>query len=228
MARVLYIPDAGEKSKANPLKAQYDQSLGVNPADSELVYWPELIADETLSERESLIISTLHRRAADIRDLNASFVHALLSGVFNATKHEAIIALISSKITNDTISIVSHGIGSLFALETLNSRTNVLPLFITMGSPLGADVVQKHLISRYSALRVPSCITKWVNFTDRKDPISKDGTLNDDFQDERITDCLVVNAMNRASAVSTAQKAHNVFGYLRLPQIQSLVREALK
>ncbi len=53
-----------------------------------------------------------------------------------------------------------------------------VPLFVTVGSPLGIDVVKQHL--RPPALTVPVGITKWLNGTDERDYVALYARLDRD------------------------------------------------
>lgn len=96
---------------------------------------------------------------------------------------------------NHEIAIISHSMGTFIAYDVLwrLSRKNLekyksyhdkkVPLFITMGSPLGENAIKNLLFgeAHEDERRFPSNIQKWYNFSAIGDIVSHDSTLKDDF-----------------------------------------------
>lgn len=227
MSKIVYVHGHGESTPELPMKAQWDRALGIEGGLSSIVYWADLCQQSELSEREAIIVRALHRRPGDLEDFNRRYINDLLNCVFDESTHKAIAARSEMVLNTETKVVVCHGLGALFALEVLRHREVELPLFVSIGTPLGEGVLQECLHFTYESKIVPECIKRWFNFSDRSDPLCKDGTLNDDFDDERITDCLVVNFHNQHEKVSTPAKANSAIGYLSLKQISSVIEEVL-
>ncbi|MER5530175.1 alpha/beta hydrolase [Streptomyces sp. NPDC002677] len=66
--------------------------------------------------------------------------------------------------------VIAHSLGTVVALEALSSYRGEVPLFLTMGSPLGLrTVVAQRVVPQ--PIRVPDSIASWVNIWDRDDLI---------------------------------------------------------
>ncbi len=85
--------------------------------------------------------------------------------------------------------LVGHSMGSVIAYDSLWEMTQndadelVIDLFLTMGSPLGQNYLQKRIkgTDRSGADRYPDNIRRWVNLAAIGDMTALDPTLADDF-----------------------------------------------
>jgi hypothetical protein len=68
--------------------------------------------------------------------------------------------------------IVAHSLGSIIAYRLLREAEwgTEVPLFVTLGSPLGIHVIKEHLSP--PALAVPASVRKWLNATDERDCVA--------------------------------------------------------
>ena len=77
--------------------------------------------------------------------------------------------------------VVGHSLGSVVAYRILralmpdDSGSTPVPLFLTVGSPLGIRVVKDRL--RPPALGKPSIVDRWANATDDRDPVALHAAL---------------------------------------------------
>jgi hypothetical protein len=120
--------------------------------------------------------------------------------------------------------VVAHSQGSIIAYDVLREfegRTSGIqvPLFLTIGSPLGLDEVQDNL---KKPLRVPAIVQKWHNFADLLDPVAADKNLADEFAGgQRIEDHVVTNQ----DTLSIRQfNPHSGTGYLSTPSVRQTAR----
>jgi subtilisin family serine protease len=109
--------------------------------------------------------------------------------------------------------IVSHSLGTVIAYDILREAEATgsaldIPLWVTLGSPLGIEEVQDNLAK---PLRVPGNVRRWRNFSDRLDPVAFDATLQDDFSGGDLEDLLVVNL---DTPRLTGFNPHSALGYL--------------
>ena len=68
-------------------------------------------------------------------------------------------------ISNDQ-SFVSHSQGTMIAYDVLREMSDLdVPLFVTVGSPLGIQEVQDRLrkFTKQKHLAVPPCVKRWIN-----------------------------------------------------------------
>ncbi|GFE19224.1 hypothetical protein Sgleb_72710 [Streptomyces glebosus] len=64
--------------------------------------------------------------------------------------------------------VVAHSLGTVVAFEALHDYDGAVPLFVTLGSPIGMrTAVQPHM--RPHPLQVPHTVRRWLNFWDRDD-----------------------------------------------------------
>ncbi|MEU9381456.1 alpha/beta hydrolase [Streptomyces sp. NPDC048279] len=66
--------------------------------------------------------------------------------------------------------VVAHSLGSVVALEALASYRGDIPLFLTLGSPLGLRAVVAQRVVPHP-VQVPDPVSGWVNIWDRDDLI---------------------------------------------------------
>ncbi|MFG2294378.1 alpha/beta hydrolase [Streptomyces sp. NPDC048603] len=74
--------------------------------------------------------------------------------------------------------VVAHSLGTVVALETLHEHKGEVPLFVTIGSPLGIRTAVLPR-TRPQPLATPECAGRWLNFWDRDDVIAARPVLED-------------------------------------------------
>lgn len=124
--------------------------------------------------------------------------------------------------------VVAHSQGSMIAYEVLRQldRAEVqVPLFVTIGSPLGLtevkDVFREWTGKKRGKLPFPPCVDRWVNVADRLDPVALDTRLNNDFDGE-IEDKSGWFANRRSP-----RSPHSASGYLANDDVRDAVRETV-
>lgn len=117
--------------------------------------------------------------------------------------------------------VVSHSLGTLVSYSLLrefaaNGRPRAVPLWLTLGSPLGIDVVRKGFTK--PRLR-PADVARWVNAADPEDFVALRNALNaEDYGPdvENISD--VENGM---------ENPHSIVGYLSDVRIARAIADAI-
>ena len=121
--------------------------------------------------------------------------------------------------------VVAHSQGSMIAYEVLRQadpQKYQVPLFVTIGSPLGIQEVQDVLRDWSGGkLEVPRCVGRWLNVADPRDIVAIDPTLKDDFRGSNPIDDL------RRNNLDSPRHPHSGTGYLRLPDVRNAVRQAV-
>jgi hypothetical protein len=93
---------------------------------------------------------------------------------------ERIRGRVLSELGSGPVLVIAHSLGSVVAFETLHEFIGLVPMWITIGSPLGMrTAVLPRLVPRPPV--TPDCVREWRNFWDGDDVISVRGTLEDDF-----------------------------------------------
>jgi subtilisin family serine protease len=126
--------------------------------------------------------------------------------------------------------IVSHSQGTMIAynvLRKLSKQQYQIPLFVTMGSPLGLPPVVAEFETRDfldgGEFTIPECVGRWVNVSARFDIVCNVKELSGQFQK---TGPVVVED-NLISNPDGVRNAHSGTGYLRSDPVQSAVRDVL-
>lgn len=111
--------------------------------------------------------------------------------------------------------VVGHSLGSVVAYDVLHEesyRTLAVPLFVTLGSPLGITEIQDHI---RKPLEVPSTVEAWLNVADPADIVALDPTVRPEYKpSDRCTDAMVVN---------TSRDRHGISEYLSTQVVRSAI-----
>ncbi|KDN82067.1 hypothetical protein KCH_62210 [Kitasatospora cheerisanensis KCTC 2395] len=93
--------------------------------------------------------------------------------------------------TEGPVVVVGHSLGSVVAYEVLRAAGREVPLFVTIGSPLGITEIQDRL---EQPLEVPPGVAAWRNASDTRDLVALDHTVRPEFRPGELTeDVTVVN-----------------------------------
>ena len=124
--------------------------------------------------------------------------------------------------------VVAHSQGTMIAYEVLRrlSRDEItVPLFVTIGSPLGLaevqDVFRVWAGVKRGKLPFPPCVDRWVNVADRLDPVSLDSRLDNDFAGK------IEDRSGWFTNHHSPRSPHSASGYLLNKHVQQAVRETL-
>jgi subtilisin family serine protease len=120
--------------------------------------------------------------------------------------------------------VIGHSQGSMIAYHVLRQlpKSFPVPLFLTIGSPLGLQEVRDRLpkLDGGRSLMTPPCVGQWVNVADRLDPVAARQRIASFYRASAgrspVEDYSLPNP-DRAS------NPHSGSGYLSLPQIRQLV-----
>lgn len=137
----------------------------------------------------------------------------------------------------ESMCIVSHSMGTVVAYEALWEMTHEdgaprdVDLFLTLGSPLGMNYVQKRLLGlRDGSRRYPAGIRRWVNVSAVGDLVSVDERVADDFA-PMVEQGLTGRIEDRYGDVYTAFRndqglnPHRSYGYLVHPAVGGAIAD---
>ncbi|MCE6998011.1 hypothetical protein LZG04_24895 [Saccharothrix sp. S26] len=115
--------------------------------------------------------------------------------------------------------VVSHSLGSIVAYQVLHElgRRVEVPLFVTVGSPLGIPVVKSYLEGKPSK---PPNVRRWVNGSDERDPVALYARLD--------RDSFAAGIDNFADIHNPRDDAHGITGYLSDEVIAAEVLDAVE
>jgi len=116
--------------------------------------------------------------------------------------------------------VIGHSLGSIIAYDVLREQSSSsleVPLFVTVGSPLGITEVQD-VVER--PLEVPASVAAWRNASDSRDLVALDHTIRPEYAPpEKCTDTYVVN---------DSENHHGIGEYLRAVAVRQPILELVK
>lgn len=129
------------------------------------------------------------------------------------------------------VMVIGHSMGSIIAYDTLREMGKTKPKtriehFVTIGSPLGLPHVRYKIQQENDLVRTPTIVERWTSFADRRDPVTLDARLADDFAandrgikvvDEPVSNNYVNDGGDRCHY-------HKLYSYLRTPEFSERVR----
>lgn len=136
---------------------------------------------------------------------------------------------------SESVCIVGHSMGAVIAYESLWSlahddrRPAGIDLFVTLGSPLGMNYVQKRLLGlRDGSGRYPAGIGEWVNVSAVGDLVSVDETVADDFSAMAAQQCAgrirdIHDNVYTAYRNEHGLNPHRSYGYLVHPEVGAVI-----
>jgi subtilisin family serine protease len=158
---------------------------------------------------------------AFLRDVNDFF--------FDAAKRAQMEKSLTDRLTGPgPYVIVAHSQGTMVAYEVLRKlKANDIqvPLFVTIGSPLGLAEVQD-VFKTWTGkknLATPACVERWVNVADRLDPVAFDSNLRDDFTPKNF----IVNHNGFGVNPDAPRHPHSGTGYLSTQAVRNAVRDVV-
>jgi len=117
--------------------------------------------------------------------------------------------------------VVAHSLGTVVAFETLHAHSAHVPLFVTLGSPLGMRTAVRPRV-RPQPVRTPEPVGRWLNFWDRDDFVTG-GT--------ELALCIASNGASVAPVStrvdSDGLNVHPAVRYLAQPAVAGPLIEAL-
>lgn len=123
--------------------------------------------------------------------------------------------------------VIGHSQGSMIAFDVLSELDPDkyrIPLFVTIGSPLGIAEMQDQLkvLLGKRKLTVPRCVWRWLNVCDPSDPVAADETLSDDYSGGSVLEDV------KATNLDSPAHPHSGSGYLRIDAVRRAVRDAVR
>lgn len=116
--------------------------------------------------------------------------------------------------------VIGHSLGSIIAYDVLREQRSsslAVPLFVTLGSPLGVTEVQD-LVEQ--PLDVPASVASWLNASDARDMVAMDHTIRPEYAPpEKCTDVYVVN---------DSDNHHGIGEYLRAVAVRQPILELVR
>lgn len=171
---------------------------------------------------------------ASLREIDRYFDNR--DGVARRIRDRLKSQLVPALEAGQRVLLIGHSMGSIIAYDCLwelchrDRGRGVLDELMTLGSPLGLNLVQRRLLGhdRRGRGRYPCRLRRWVNVSAEGDLVSVDRRLADDFGAMRALG-LVAEIEDHARGVYTwfrdarGLNAHRSYGYLAHPVVGELV-----
>lgn len=138
----------------------------------------------------------------------------------------------------DCVLLIGHSMGSVIAydslweLEHLEAFKTCVDCFLTLGSPLGMNYVQRRLIGHDERHlgHYPCNIKHWVNISSRGDLVALDPSLANDFHSMVDNDCVASIRDMRANILNHYRddkglNVHKSYGYLVNPSVAQIIAD---
>jgi hypothetical protein len=128
------------------------------------------------------------------------FLYTTRSGV-----RDEIDRIVTAALTEEPTIVVAHSLGSVVAYNILRTDTRSLkiPLFVTVGCPLGIRAISKNL----RPLRYPRSADAWYNAFDDRDVVALFPLDQQNFP-------VVPEIENYAEVKNSTENRHGIIGYL--------------
>jgi pimeloyl-ACP methyl ester carboxylesterase len=126
--------------------------------------------------------------------------------------------IVRPEILGSPAVVVGHSLGSIVAYNILTGAGNAadVPLFVTVGSPLGIPVVKRYLPR---PLGMPAGVKRWFNGSDERDPVALFARLD--------RDTFPADIENASDIHNARDDPHGIVSYLGDTTVARRVRDAL-
>lgn len=231
--KVVYIHGIGKQLPPRKLKYVWDVALFGKPMnDTTMAYWSDLQYPEILEAEDEKSIRQSLRFSDDVLDQTTkTFTESFMKDVYSymydspeGRREQIQTRLLKELEGEEEVVIVSHSLGTLIAYDVLSELADAIkvPMFVTIGSPLGIEFVQANVRNRMGVknLSKPWCVRKWYNFADPLDVVAADKSVADEYSGGGIRDFLVDNPERMSTR---GYGPHNIAGYLSLGEVKSAV-----
>jgi hypothetical protein len=122
--------------------------------------------------------------------------------------------------------IVGHSLGSVVAYRLLRQAGQQLgwtvPLFVTVGSPLGITEIRKSL-QRVGPTRCPACVSRWFNAMDERDIVALYPLDTDYFPLDPARPAIE----NKTDVRNKTNNRHGIAGYLDDKDVAKRIYDAV-
>lgn len=133
---------------------------------------------------------------------------------------QAVDAIVEPALLAGPAVVVSHSLGTVVSYTILRRAGPrvCVPLFVTLGSPLGIDVVKRNI--RPPPLKVPEGVAHWLNGTDERDYVALHARLDRARFGEGIE--------NLSDIHNRQEDAHAIVDYLADITVSRRIYEAVR
>jgi hypothetical protein len=205
---------------ASELLEQIGDKAGLTPAEI-AAETGQSVVDRGLANQQWTqgITRLLGRKVPWLGHIALPFVEQVDAYLTNIHARKAVDDEVGPELKGSPRVIVSHSLGTIVSYRLLTELgvECEVPLFVTVGSPLGIDLVREYL--KPPRLNVPPGVRKWVNGADKRDYVALYPALDKDSFCEGIE--------NLTDIANRQQDPRSILDYLTDPRIAERIAQAL-
>jgi hypothetical protein len=126
--------------------------------------------------------------------------------------------IVASALSTEPVVVVSHSLGTVVSYNVLRSdpRTLKVPLYVTLGSPLGIRSIRNEL----RPLKFPGPASAWYNAFDERDVVALYPLDAKNFP-------VRPSIENNNTVLNDTENRHGISGYLKDPAVAKRIHDAL-
>lgn len=242
---VIRVSPAGSSSKSiQSLSLEQDDFIkDVSKNENEQIWLNEL--DQYLEQNINDLDSSVKAQGVDdwLFGLLTLNIFSLTKKVFLADVHEFFFDEQRRKYMEDSLRqrldtgggpfvVISHSQGTMIAYKVLQEahlNQYEIPLFVTIGSPLGLPPVRSRFSdwTHKSKLPFPKCVKRWVNIANRGDIVCADRDLTDDIDFDGVDKKQFVNYKIHSPNHDFDKDKHSSTGYLKTTELKNEIDKIL-
>ncbi|MHC3017516.1 hypothetical protein [Klebsiella pneumoniae] len=188
---------------------QIDAEYGTNPKPKGPHNW----------EWVQAILRTIDKHGGSISQKTLEvFTRDVFLYTTRAGVRDDIDRIVASQLSEEPTVVVGHSLGSVVAYSILRSDRRALqvPLFVTVGSPLGIRAIR----DQFRPLRFPTSVQAWYNAYDNRDVVALQSLNAANFP-------VVPQIENNATVKNHTANRHGILGYLADPDVAKQILGAL-
>ena len=158
----------------------------------------------------------------------ALFTHDVYQYLKNSSVREAIDEGVAAAFDQSVEAVVvGHSLGTVVAYNLLRMQGHLtnwkVPLFVTLGSPLGVREIQRTLRA-FAPVRCPQCVSDWFNALDARDVVALYELTAQSFPLNPASPAI----NDYAGVRNTTDNRHGIAGYLNDEVVAKRIYQALE
>lgn len=165
------------------------------------------------------ILKALDRHAPHLREkVLDQFVRDVYVYLTNQAVRDEINAIVDDVITDEPTIVVSHSLGTVVAYDvfTKTDKVHRVPVFITLGSPLGIEGIR----SKLKPIKHPEKANRWFNAYDERDVVALQPLDGKHFGVSPAIE-------NKNDVDNHTDNRHGIAGYLDDPEVARNIANAI-
>ncbi len=198
------------RKRAGITDAQIEQEFGDDPTEKGPLNWRWVQA----------ILRALDK---NVGGLSARSIELVLRDVYLYTSHagvrDEVDTIVRAAFTDEPTVVIAHSLGTVVAYSVMRNdpRGLKVPLYVTVGSPLGIRAVR----DPFRPLRYPKPVGAWYNAFDKRDVVALNPLDATSFP-------VTPAVENNDTVLNHTDNRHGIVGYLGDPNVVVHILDALK